>query len=179
VLRTAHSDGFSYQSNCTQHYAVRPAAVALLPICWLVVPSQLQTPCLCGHFLLILQVWLKFVAFILFVPQGRWSSQLLRNVSVVTRFCVCLWSTWQHWITIGPLFTLCRLTVHLGSAHGKGIYLDIEQHCSWMYLPKTYRLIDHSYSKVKRFFGLWPAHYWPCMIRRCETSSTALGLRPI
>ena len=52
VLRTVHSHGISCNSNCSQHYAAGPATVALLPTCWHLVPSQLQTPWQCGHFLL-------------------------------------------------------------------------------------------------------------------------------
>jgi len=73
--------------------------------------------------------------------------------------CVCLLSTWQHWISTGNLSTRWRLTVHLGSAHWITWFITSIQN--------------------KRFFGSWPAQYSPCSVSRGESFSAALVLRPI
>jgi len=97
----------------------------------------------------------KFVTFIVFARQGHWSSKLRRYVSVVTRLRVCLFCTWQHWISIGSLSTLCRLTVHLVSTHGRGIYLVTEPHSSLLYLPKRGSLDWSLPFKTEAYFLDW------------------------
>jgi len=79
----------------------------------------------------------------------------------VTRLCLCLLSTWQQWISIGPFSKICSFMVHLGSAQGKGKYLCIEGQSSLLYLPNKNRLFDHFYSKDEAFFYSCQAPYIP------------------
>ena len=155
-LRTAHSYSCSCHSNCSQHYAVGPATVALLPTCWHLVPSQLQTPYQCSHFLLISAGFVKTLLHlsclllkVIDPPNYVAMSVSLRGVRV-SMFC-----TWQHWISIAPLSTLCRLTVHSRSAHGTGKYLDTETHSSLLDLPKKGSLDWSLPFKTERYFLDW------------------------
>ena len=107
-----------------------------------------------------------FFFFADFVTHLLDSSRLLfKAVILQTSACcqrrnevhvrACLLSTWQHWISIGPLSTICSFMVHLGFAQSKGIYLGIEGHSPLLYVPITNRLFDHSYSKAEGFLFLF------------------------
>ena len=113
ALRTVHSYSFSYHSNCSQHYAGGPATAALLQTCWHLVLSQLQAPWRTGH---CLHISAGFVKILLHSSRLLFTAVDSRNFCVVSvslrGICACLLSTWQHWISIGPLSTICSFMVH-------------------------------------------------------------------
>jgi hypothetical protein len=156
-LRTAHSYSCSCHSNCSQHYAVGPATVALLPTCWHLVPSQLQTPYQCSHFLLISAGFVKTLLHLsclllkVIDPPNYVAMSVSSRGVPVFMFC-----TWQHWISIAPLSTLCRLTVHSRSAHGpltvRENILALKRILRYWTCLRRDRLIDHFHSKLKRIF---------------------------
>jgi len=107
--------------------------------CYCITPSDLLT---CGHITTSDAVPVSPFSsyFCRFRQNLLHSSCLLLKAVDPTNFCVmsvslrglcmCLLSAWQHWISKGKLSTLCRLRVQLGSAHGKGMLLDIVSHSS-------------------------------------------------
>jgi len=121
-----------------------------------VVLAQLQKKRRSGNFLLLFcRLRYTFVGFITFALQGRDSPNVCVLSVSLRGSCACLLSTWQHWISIGPLSTICSFMVHLGFAQSKGIYLGIEGHSPLLYVPITNRLFDHSYSKAEGFLFLF------------------------
>jgi len=105
----SHSYSFSYHSNCSQHYAVGPATVALPPTCWHVVTSQLQTPWRSVYFLLTSAGFVKICC----IYRIFSSKQLIFPNSVVTWY---MWVFAEHLTTLDsnrPISTPGRLTVHL------------------------------------------------------------------
>jgi hypothetical protein len=102
-----------------------------------------------------------------------YSRQMILLTSVhrqcLSDICICVLSTWQHWISIGSLNTLCRLRVHLGSAQ---VPLRVREYSlvsnrifrDWVEL-NWIACVNNSIQKLKRgFFGSWPPHYCACRI---------------
>ena len=176
VFRTAHSYGFSYHSSCSQYYK---------DFLLLQAPSDLLTS---GPITTSDEEtgWPLFLISADFVKLLLDSSRLLFKSIDSPKFCVvslslralcaCLFSTWQHWISIGPLSTICSFMFHLLSAQGNGIYLGIEGQSSLQYLPNTNLLFDHYYSKAEAFF--FDRNFRLHRISRPKSSSTALSLSP-
>ena len=133
IFSLAHSSFLQFQLPFKLLAALRSRS------CYCSTPSDLLT---CGHITTsdAVPVWSFTLYFCRLLQNVLHSSYLILMVvdppNVVAMsmslrgLCVCLLSTWQHWISIGTLSTHCRLTVHLGSAHCKGIYLDIVPHSS-------------------------------------------------
>ena len=77
----------------------------------------------------------NFFAIILCAPQGQWLFKVLCSVSVFTTFIFVLF---VHLTTLDfnrLVLHILYAQVHLGSAHGKGVYLGIQPHFSLMDLP--------------------------------------------
>ena len=146
------------------------------------VPSQPQTPCRCGHFILISAGFIKnFVAFILCAPQGLWYFQLLCNVSVVTRF-MCVFFVRLTTMDFnrpvlhilyaqGPLWFRSRsgnISLYWTAFFVTGLALNGS--IVWTIIFKNWGVF---------FFYSWMAHYCLCKVNRAESSSTPLELRPV
>jgi hypothetical protein len=128
IFSLAHSSFLQFQFPFKLLAALRSRS------CYCSTPSDLLT---CGHITNSDAVPVSPFSsyFCRFLQNLLHSSYLLLKAVDPPKFCVmsvslrglcvCLLNTWQHWISIGTLSTLCRLTVLLVSAHCKEIYLDI------------------------------------------------------
>ena len=135
--------------------------------CYCSTPSDLLT---CGPITTsdAVPVWLfssyfcrfcqNFVTFIVFTLQGLHPPNFCLISVSLRGLYVCFLSNWRQWISIDPFYTFCTLWVHLGSAHGQGIYLGIEPHCSLLELSSTDRLCEQLFSEEEEgFFRLLTA----------------------
>jgi hypothetical protein len=124
IFSLAHSSFLQFQLPFKLLAALRSRS------CYCSTPSDLMT---CGHITTSDAVPVSpFSSYFCRLLQNLLHSSrlLLKEVDLsnfyvmsvsLRRLCVCLLSTLQHWISKGKLSTLCRLTVQLGSAHGKGM----------------------------------------------------------